>query len=38
MAVLTNGGNLLGVNSFIMDIATGALVVAAVLIEKNKRK
>ncbi len=38
MAVLQNGGNLLGINSFIMDIATGALVVIAVLIEKNKKK
>lgn len=38
MAVLQNGGNLLGINGFIMDIATGALVVIAVLIEKNKRK
>lgn len=38
MAVLQNGGNLLGINSFIMDIATGALVVLAVLIEKNKKK
>ncbi len=38
MAVLQNGGNLLGINGFVMDIATGALVVIAVLIEKNKRK
>ena len=38
MAVLQNGGNLLGINSFIMDIITGALVVVAVLIEKNKKK
>lgn len=38
MAVLQNGGNLLGINGFIMDIATGALVVIAVLIEKNKKK
>lgn len=38
MAVLQNGGNLLGINSFVMDIATGALVVTAVLIEKNKKK
>lgn len=38
MAVIQNGGNLLGINSFIMDIATGALVVIAVLIEKNKKR
>lgn len=38
MAVLQNGGNLLGINSFVMDIVTGALVVIAVLIEKNKKK
>ena len=38
MAVLQNGGNLLGINSFVMDIATGALVVIAVLTEKNKKK
>lgn len=38
MAVLTNGGNLLGINSFIMDIVVGALVVIAVLIEKNKKR
>lgn len=38
MAVLQNGGNLLGINSFIMNIATGALVIIAVLIEKNKKK
>ena len=38
MAVIQNGGNLLGINGFIMDIATGALVVIAVLIEKNKKR
>lgn len=37
MAVLQNGGNLMGINSFIMDILTGALVIVAVLIEKNKK-
>ena len=37
MAVLTNGGNLLGINSFTMNIVIGALVVIAVLIEKNKK-
>lgn len=37
MAVLTNGGNLLGINSFIIDIVIGALIVLAVLIEKNKK-
>ncbi len=38
MAVLTNGGNLLGINSFIIDIVIGGLIVIAVLIEKNKVK
>ena len=38
MQVLVNGGNLLGINSFVMDIIVGALVVVAVLIDKNKKK
>lgn len=38
MATLRNGGNLLGINSFILEIAIGALIVIAVLIDKKKKK
>lgn len=37
MAVFTNGGNLLGINSFIIDIVIGALIVIAVMLEKHKK-
>lgn len=39
IATLRNGGNLLGINPFILQIAIGSLIVAAVLIDQlNKRK
>lgn len=39
MATLRNGGNLLGINPFILEIAVGALIIFAVLIDQyNKRK
>lgn len=39
MATLRNGGNLLGINPFILEIAVGALIIIAVLIDQyNKRK
>lgn len=41
IAMLRNGGQLLGINSFILDILVGALIIVAVLIDKlggkNKR-
>jgi len=37
MATLRNGGNLLGVNPFILDISIGALIIIAVLIDQNAR-
>jgi ribose transport system permease protein len=39
MATLRNGGNLLGINPFILEIAVGALIIFAVLLDQyNKRK
>ncbi|GAK58953.1 inner-membrane translocator [Candidatus Vecturithrix granuli] len=39
MATLRNGGNLLGINPFILEIAVGALIIFAVLVDQyNKRK
>jgi len=38
MATLRNGGNILGINSFILEITIGVLIVAAVLIDKRKKK
>ncbi len=38
MQTLRNGGNLLGVNSFILEICIGALIIVAVLIDKAKKK
>jgi hypothetical protein len=39
IATLRNGGNLLGINPFILQIAIGLLIVAAVLIDQlNKRE
>jgi ribose transport system permease protein len=38
MATLRNGGNLLGINPFILEISIGALIVIAVLIDKRKKK
>lgn len=40
IAMIRNGGQLLGINSFVLDISVGALIVIAVLIDKmgNNRK
>lgn len=38
MAALRNGGNLLGVNPFILEIIIGGLIVVAVLIDKKRKK
>lgn len=38
MQTLRNGGNLLGVNSFILEICIGSLIIVAVLIDKAKKK
>ena len=38
MQTLRNGGNLLGVNSFILEICIGSLIIIAVLIDKAKKK
>ena len=37
MATLRNGGNLLGINPFILDISIGALIIIAVLIDQNTK-
>ncbi|MEG2843617.1 MAG: ABC transporter permease, partial [Ruthenibacterium sp.] len=34
IAMIRNGGQLLGINSFVLDISVGALIVIAVLIDK----
>ena len=38
MATLRNGGNLLGVNSFVLEIVIGLLIVFAVLLDKRRRR
>lgn len=38
MATLRNGGNLLGINSFILEITIGLLIVFAVLMDKRRKK
>ena len=38
MATLRQGGNLLGINSFILEIMIGALIVVAVLVDKQRKK
>ncbi len=38
MQTLRNGGNLLGANSFVLEICIGALIIVAVLIDKAKKK
>lgn len=38
IAMISNGGQLLGINSFILDIAVGALIVIAVFIDKKSKK
>ncbi len=38
IATLRNGGNLLGINPFILQIAIGTLIVAAVLIDQLNKK
>jgi len=37
MAMLRNGGTLMGINPFLLKIAIGSIVVAAVLIDKQKK-
>jgi ribose/xylose/arabinose/galactoside ABC-type transport system permease subunit len=37
MSTLRNGGNLLGANSFVLEICIGALIIIAVLIDKLKK-
>ncbi len=37
MAMLRNGGNLLGVDPFLLEIVIGALIVAAVLIDQRRK-
>ena len=37
MAMLRNGGTLMGINPFLLQIAIGSIVVAAVLIDKQKK-
>ncbi|ONI46689.1 ABC transporter [Candidatus Epulonipiscium fishelsonii] len=38
MATLRQGGTLLGINSFILEIIIGSLIVIAVLLDKNSKK
>jgi ABC-type xylose transport system, permease component len=38
MQILRNGGNLLGINPFILEIVIGSLIVIAVLIDQNSKK
>jgi ribose/xylose/arabinose/galactoside ABC-type transport system permease subunit len=38
MATLRNGGNLLGINSFVLEITIGLLIVFAVLMDKRRKK
>ncbi len=38
MATLRNGGNLLGINPFILEIAVGALIIGAVLLDQLRKK
>ncbi len=37
IAILGNGGNLLGVNPFVLNIITGVLIVASVMIDQKKK-
>ena len=38
MAVLRNGSNMLGVPHYVQEIMTGAIIVAAVLIDRQKHR
>lgn len=38
IAMIRNGGNLLGINPFILSIAIGSLIILAVLIDQNSKK
>lgn len=38
MATLRQGGTLLGINSFIMEIIIGSLIVIAVVLDKMRKK
>ena len=37
MTTIDNGGNLLGVDPFVLEIAVGALIVLAVLVDKRRK-
>lgn len=37
IAIIQNGGNLLGINSFILQIAVGVLIVASVMIDQKQK-
>jgi len=37
IAIIQNGGNLLGINSFILEIAVGVLIVVSVMIDQRKK-
>jgi ribose transport system permease protein len=38
MQALQNGGNLLGANSFILQICIGAMIIIAVLVDRARKK
>jgi len=38
MQTLRNGGNLLGINSFIMEVVIGLLIIGAVLLDKRRKR
>ncbi len=38
MQTLRNGGNLLGINAFIMEVVIGLLIIGAVLLDKRRKK
>jgi ribose transport system permease protein len=38
MQTLRNGGNLLGINPFIMEIVIGLLIIGAVMLDKRRAK
>ena len=37
IAIIQNGGNLLGINSFILEIAVGVLIVVSVMIDQHRK-
>lgn len=38
ISIIQNGGNLLGINSFVLEIAVGVLIVVSVMIDQNRKK